>query len=291
MKILVTGSQGQLGRACVQLLGDDAIPFAANALDVTDAAAVQTVFQQLKPDAIINCAGFTHVDRAEQDADRCTAVNAAAVVHLARACERIGAVLVQISSDYVFGADQDRREPYVETDPPGPQNVYGHSKLQGERNATICSRHFVVRTCGLYGPSPQHNNFVDKMLQLARQRDQLQVVDDQTCSPTYVVHLARAIRFLLDTSAYGVYHVVNSGATSWYAFAAEVFRLAGVDVRLAPITSAQFGAVAPRPRYSVLATAKYHQLAKCHEQGGPAMPHWTAALREYLTTRKTLPSQ
>jgi dTDP-4-dehydrorhamnose reductase len=175
-----------------------------------------------------------------------------------------------------------RDRPYSETDPPGPQGVYARSKLAGEKAAAQTRRHFVVRTCGLYGhrPRPTLSNFVDTMLRLSRERDELRVVDDQHCAPTYVHHLARAIHFLLQTEAYGLYHVTNQGAITWRGFAAEIFRQAGLSVRLIPITTADYGARAPRPAYSLLDTGKYHAL------GGPAMPVWNQALADYLAERR-----
>jgi dTDP-4-dehydrorhamnose reductase len=187
--------------------------------------------------------------------------------------------LVQISTDYVFGGDAARRTPYRESDEPSPLGVYGWSKLEGERRAAGWAKHVIVRTCGLYGPAAPRSggNFVATMLRLGRQRGRLRVVADQCCTPTYVPHLAGAIRFLLGVGAPGLYHVVNAGATTWHDFAAEIFRQAGLAVSLEPITAAQYGAPAPRPAYSVLDTGKYHALP-----GAPPMPAWQKALAEYL---------
>lgn len=279
MRIAVTGAGGQLGGELCRRLGAGAIPLDLPEVDLTDAEQVRRALGEARPAAVINTAAYTLVDRAEQESARCWAVNAAAVGHLAGACRELECPLVQVSTDYVFGLDAGRTIPYVEDDKPGPLGVYGQSKLGGERQAAAYERHFVVRTCGLYGqkgPRTSAASFVDTMLRLGRERPQLRVVDDQHCTPSYVPHVARAILFLLDTRAYGTYHVVNSGEATWYDFAAEIFRQAGIEVSLARISTSDYNAPAPRPRYSLLDTTKYHAL------GGPAMPSWREALAEYL---------
>ena len=285
MNIAVTGAQGQLGGELCRQLGAGAVGLDLPELDLTDRDGVLRQLLQIHPAAVVNTAAYTQVDKAEEDAPQCRAVNAEGVAHLVEACRRLDCPLVQISTDYVFGADADRSTPYRETDPPGPQGVYAHSKLEGERRAAGWARHFIVRTCGLYGrPGPRSpGNFVETMLRLGRERDRLRVVDDQHCTPSYVPHVARAIRFLLGSGAYGTYHVVNSGQTTWYGLASEIFRLAGLPVVLEPISTAEYGAAAPRPGYSVLDTAKYHALPDC-----PVMPTWQAALAEHLSSRTPL---
>lgn len=279
MSIAVIGAEGQLGSELSRQLGAEALPLDLPQVDVTDSRQVMERLSTLRPAVVVNCAAYTLVDRAEQETEICRAVNADAVRHLADAAQRIDFVLVQISTDYVFGGDALRNKPYVEADPPAPQGVYARTKLAGERFAAAWSKSFVVRTSGLYGVTPRRNNFVETMLRLAEERREVRVVDDQQCSPTYVAHLAQAIKFLVRTSAYGTYHVVNSGGTTWYRFAQEIFRLAHRDVIVKPITTAEFGAPAPRPAYSVLDTSRYHSL------GGPPMPSWREALSEYLRVR------
>jgi dTDP-4-dehydrorhamnose reductase len=315
MSIVVTGAYGQLGAELCRRLGANAIPLDIDTLDLTDGQAVADKLLALKPTAVINCAAYTQVDKAESEPEKCRAVNAGAVEHLARVCGTLDCPLVQISTDYVFGATPDRPRPWREDDPPAPQGVYARTKLEGERIAARWAKHLIVRTCGLYAPRCDQRaaNFVKTMLRLGATRSELRVVDDQCCTPTYVPHLARAIVFLLGCgkgdsprptfgrcpperpfgcsaqmgtvpfsasqtapAPWGTYHVTNTGQATWREFAVEIFRLAGMKVAVRPITTAEYGAAAPRPSYSVLDTSAYHRL------GGPAMPDWRAALAEYF---------
>src|SRR5205085_9848553 len=178
---------------------------------------------------VINCAAYNLVDRAEDEPDAAFAVNAWAVRELATACNELGSVLVHFSTDHVFGLDAARRTPYAEDDPPGPVNVYGLSKLSGEYLVrALCPRHFIVRTCGLYGiwgSGGKGGNFVETMLRLAREGKPLRVVDDQECTPSYTVDIATATAALIATDRYGLYHLTNSGSCSWYDFARAIFGL------------------------------------------------------------------
>lgn len=276
MRILVTGANGQLGRELCRQLAPPVIALSRAQLDISDEPSVQQTLHRCRPDVVINCAAYTKVDRAEEELDRCFQVNAQAVRHLARVCQRLGARFVQISTDYVFGSDTPRHHPYCESDAPQPQGIYAYSKLAGEEEATLAEHHLIVRTCGLYGDAPQGGNFVKTMLRLGSQRDELQVVDDQRCTPSYVAHVARGVCHLIDAKAGGLYHVVNAGSATWCEFAREIFRLTNNPVQVCPITTAQFAAAAPRPRYSVLDTTKYLRT------GGPELPSWQDALQEYL---------
>jgi dTDP-4-dehydrorhamnose reductase len=292
MSIVVTGADGQLGGELCWRLGGRAIPLDIDTLDLTDGQAVSERLLALKPAAIINCAAYTQVDKAESEPEKCRAVNAGAVEHLVRVCGSLDCPLVQISTDYVFGEAPAERRPWRETDPTSPQGVYARTKLEGERIAAQHPKHLIVRTCGLYARrcDQRATNFVKTMLRLGGTRSELQVVDDQCCTPTYVPHLARAILFLLgcgkgdsphwSASPWGTYHVTNTGQAIWREFAIEIFRLAGMNVTVRPITTAEYGAAAPRPSYSVLDTSAYHRL------GGPAMPDWKAALAEYFGPAK-----
>jgi dTDP-4-dehydrorhamnose reductase len=284
MRIVVTGSLGQLGGQLCRLLGPEATGLDLPEFDLTDHRGVLRRIEELAPDVVINCAAYTHVDRAEAEPQRCRAVNVSGVAYLAEACRRTGASLVQISTDYVFGADPARQTPYREDDPPGPVNVYGLSKLESEHHAKAAPRWLIVRTCGLYGRLGPRTagNFVETMIQQAKQRGRLRVVADQHCTPSYVGHVAQAIRFLVAVRATGIYHVVNQGQTTWYEFAREIFRILGWPVQVEPISSGQWHSPARRPSYSVLDASKYLALP-----GRPDLPPWQEALREYLALRET----
>ena len=288
MRVAVTGAYGQLGESC--RLGSNAIPLDIDTLDLTDGQAVADRMSALKPGAVINCAAYTQVDQAESEPEKCRAVNATAVEHLARACGAIDCPLVQISTDYVFGAVRSEPRPWREDDLPLPQGIYARTKLEGEQAAARHPKHWIVRACGLYArPSDQRaTNFVRTMLCLGGMQPELRVVADQHCTPTYVPHLARAIVFLVGAGGgrpapWGMYHVTSAGQTTWCDFAAEIFRQAGMRVAVRPITTEEYGAPAARPSYSVLDTAAYRRL------GGPPMPDWKAALAEYFAELKNSP--
>ena len=280
-KIAVTGAQGQLGSELCRRLSGRAIPLDWPEFDLTNPDKMNETLHALHPSAVINTAAYTQVDRAEEESQRCWAINADGVGCLAKACEELDVPLVQISTDYVFGGDLTRSTPFREDDSPAPQGKYASSKLAGEQQASAWRQHIIVRSCGLYGKpglNTAASNFVDTMLRLARQGKALRVVADQHCTPTYVPHLATAVLFLLECRHFGIYHVVNSGLTTWHEFACETFRLAGLNPSVERITTAHYGAKAPRPLYSVLDTSKYRSL------GGPEMPAWQVALKEYLET-------
>lgn len=285
MKIAVTGALGQLGGELCRQLGAAAHPLDIDTLDLTDRQAVLDRMLTLKPEAIIHCAAYVQVDKAESEPDKCQAVNVMAVEHLVEACRLLDCPLVQISTDYVFGAAPVERRPWREDDPPSPQGVYARTKLQGELAAAQYERHLIVRTCGLYARPADSRavNFVRTMLRLGGVQPELRVIADQYCTPTYVPHLVRAILFLAGATTgrpapWGIYHVTNTGQTTWFEFATEIFRQAGMDVVVRPISTAEYGAPAKRPAYSVLDTAAYHRL------GGPPMPDWKSALVEYFAS-------
>jgi len=282
-RFLVTGAYGQLGSELCRLLGSAAVAVDIDDLDLTDGKAVRAMLGDSQPEVVINCAAYTQVDQAENDEDAARAVNAVAVKHLARACGEIDSLLVQISTDYVFGGSGDRTSPYREDEPPFPQCVYARTKREGELAASRHPKHLIVRTCGLYArPTDERaNNFVRTMLRLGRSHGELRVVSDQQCTPSFVPHVAGAVLYLAGIAGckpapWGIYHVTNHGATNWHDFAVELFRLAGMRVSVEAISTAEYGAVAPRPAYSVLDTTAYDRL------GGPAMPSWESALAEYV---------
>ncbi len=278
--IVVLGAEGQLGAELCRQLGERAVGLGRHQCDLLEPDRVAEVLKRLQPLVVINTAAYTAVDRAEQEPALCHAMNADAVAALASLCRELDSTLVQISTDYVFGADLSRQVPYAETDAPGAINVYGQSKLAGERHAAAWKKHLVVRTCGLYGRRKQSapSNFVETMLRLARERDRLRIVDDQRCTPSYVIHVARAIVFLSESNARGIYHVTCDGEATWHEFATEIFRLARLSPQVDRISTAEYAVAASRPLYSVLATSKYQATA------GAALPHWKAAIAEYMQT-------
>lgn len=278
MQTVIIGAQGQLGSELARRL-DAAVPLGRSEIDIADAGSVAAALDERQPELVINAAAYNLVDRAEEEPERAMAVNADGPRNLARWCAGHGATLVHVSTDYVFGADSQRDWPYSEEDAPGPISAYGRSKLAGERYVrTECPRHFVVRTCGLYGRSPtqQKGNFVSTMLRLGRERDELRIVDDQRCTPTSVADLADALVALIETERYGLYHATNAGSATWREFAEEIFRIAGLQVRVVPISSAEYGARAQRPAYSVLDCTRLASVL------GRPLPHWKTALAEFL---------
>ena len=279
MKVVVTGALGQLGARLVDALGHEAIGLDLPKFDLTDRLCVVDQLMDLRPNVIVNAAAYTLVDQAEEEPERARAVNVDGVAHLVEACRKLDALLVQISTDYVFGGDEKRTIPYRETDPPAPLGIYGKTKLEAERVAAGWVKHLIVRTSGLYGPlAPRGGgNFVATMLRLAKTRKRIDVVDDQHCSPSYTPNVARAVASLIDQQARGTYHVVNRGATTWHEFTVELFRLTGLPIEIAPIRSDQYPSVARRPAYCVLDTQRYDSLP-----GRYHLPSWQEALAEHV---------
>jgi dTDP-4-dehydrorhamnose reductase len=218
------------------------------------------------PDVVLHAAAWTDVDGAEADPQEAAAVNVGGTRHVAE----LGVPLVYYSTDYVF--DGRKADPYVESDAPNPLSAYGRTKLHGEGAAG--ERAWIVRSSGLF--APWGKNFVTKMLQLGRDRDEVAVVDDQRTAPTYVGHLAAATRELLERP-FGVWHVAAEGDCTWAEFAEAVFEEAGIDCRVRRISSEELGRPAPRPAYSVLRS----------EKGAPRLPHWREGLRECLLQLRT----
>lgn len=279
--IAVIGANGQLGHELCRLI-DPArlVPLTHADVELTNAQSIAKALDPIAPRIVINAAAFNHVDDAESNPAPAFETNAFGVRELAGACHRLNATLVHFSTDYVFGLDSGRDRPYEEADTPGPVSVYGLSKLAGEHLIRItCPNHFVIRTCGLYGKhgvGGKGRNFVETMLRLGRERGEVRVVNDQVCTPTLCSDLAAATIKLAERDAFGTYHWTNSGSCSWYEFAVEIFRKAGLSVRCEPISSAQFGARAMRPPYSVLSTAKFQKL------GFEAPRNWQDAVGDYL---------
>jgi len=273
--ILVVGANGMLGCDLTALLGDRGHGVDIADIDITSPESVLKVIGALKPEVVINCAAYTDVDGCESNIETAMAVNGEGVAYLAMACRDLGALLVQVSTDYVF--DGGKGTPYVEDDAPCPLSVYGESKLAGEMNAASCPEYLIVRTQWLYGLHGK--NFVETMLRLGAEKDELTVVDDQIGSPTWTVDLARAIIALIDSGCRGIYHAANSEYCSWNGFAQAIFEEAGLHVSVRPMTTTELNRPARRPLYSTL------ECSKLTGDTGFRPQAWRNALQEYLKLR------
>jgi dTDP-4-dehydrorhamnose reductase len=274
--ILVVGAKGMLGQDLMTQLSGDVRGVDIGEIDITSLQSVDEVLGGLKPQVVINAAAYTDVDGCETNKELAVQVNGEGVAHLALVTRQIGARLVQVSTDYVF--DGSKGTPYLEDDPPGPLSVYGESKYAGELNARLNPDHLIVRTQWLYGLHGK--NFVETMLRLATEKQELAVVDDQIGSPTWTVDLSLAIKALLDSGCTGIYHAANSGFCSWNEFARAIFSESGIPMTVNPLSTAELNRPAPRPLYSTLDCGK---LAR--DAGFQPQP-WRDALKEYLEKRK-----
>jgi len=283
-RIAIIGANGQLGRDLVmRLLGSaEVLPLTRRDADVRDLLAVRTALAPFRPDIVINTAAFHKVDLCEDDPWSATSVNVLGTHNVARVCRELDAQLVYISTDYVFSGQTDR--PYREDDVAEPINVYGATKLAGERVALeTWPRTLVVRTSGLFGAagaSGKGGNFVETMLRLGHERGKVRVVTDQVLSPTSTSDLAGMIAQAVQTGVCGTLHLTNSDYCSWFEFARAIFEIAGVDAVVEPTTTAEFGARARRPAFSVLGHERLRSL------GLPEPRPWRQALTDYLVVRR-----
>jgi dTDP-4-dehydrorhamnose reductase len=257
---------------------DEIIGWDIEEMDIQKEDESITKVEKLRPEIVIHIAAYTDVDGCERDQEKAFAVNAEGTKHVVLAASKCRAKIVYLSTDYVF--DGEKGEPYLESDLPHPLNVYGHSKLKGERYVQEEMKDFlVIRTQWLYGPFGR--NFVDSILQQAKVKRALSIVNDQLGSPTYTLDLARAVSELIRVEARGIFHVTNSDSCTWYAFAETILKLAGVDrVKVLPISSKELGRPATRPSYSVLSGQKLKK------ETGMTMRSWTEALEDYLSTHR-----
>jgi dTDP-4-dehydrorhamnose reductase len=285
VKVVVTGANGQLGTdLCRALHNFDVIALTHVDIEIADIASVRESILKHKPAVIINTAAYVRVDDCEDEKDKAFRVNALGARNVAVVAQELGAKLVHISTDYVFGGEiEPRTTPYTEFDTPVPLSIYGKSKLAGENLVRhLCQKHFIIRSSGLFGvagSSGKGGNFIETMLRLAKERDELKVVNDQVFSPTYTKDLAWKIAQLITTDYYGIFHITNRGACSWYEFTKEMLRLAGLKTSVVPITSDQYPQKARRPRYSVLDNSHLRLL------GMDDMRPWQEALKDYLVAR------
>jgi len=279
MNILITGCNGQLGNE-IQLLQAQYAQHTwlntdVNELDITDKAAIERFVEENEIDGIVNCAAYTAVDKAESDPQLARKLNAEAPAYLAEAVAKRGGWMVQVSTDYVF--DGTKHTPYVETDEPCPNSVYGQTKLEGEQAVSkLCPNAMIIRTAWLY--SEFGNNFVKTMIRLGREREQLGVIFDQVGTPTYAHDLAMVIMTAIDNGIKpGVYHFSNEGVTSWYDFTKSIHRLSGINTcQVSPLHTAEYPTPACRPAYSVL------DKTKIKAAYGIEIPHWEESLAKCI---------
>lgn len=276
MRVLVTGVKGQLGHDVVEELekrGHAAVGVDIEEMDITDAAGVERVITEADVEAVIHCAAYTAVDAAEDNVDVCRRVNADGTENVAEVCKKLDLKMMYISTDYVFNGQGTRAwEPDDERE---PLNVYGQTKCEGELAVEKhLSRYFIVRIAWVFGVNGK--NFIRTMLNLGKTHDSLTVVDDQVGSPTYTYDLARLLVDMIETDRYGRYHATNEGLCSWYEFACEIFRQAGMKVNVSPVDSASYPSKAKRPMNSRMSKEKLD------ENGFVRLPTWQDALSRYL---------
>lgn len=282
MKVFVTGSKGQLGYDVVNELekrGHTAIGVDIEELDITDAEAVDKMITEAAPDAVIHCAAWTAVDAAEDNEEKCRQVNVYGTENIAKVCKKLDCKMMYISTDYIFDGKGTR--PWEPDDPvTTPLNVYGQTKYEGELAVRDnVEKFFIVRIAWVFGKG---KNFIKTMLNLAKTHDHLTVVNDQYGTPTYTYDLARLLVDMIETDKYGNYHATNEGGyITWYDFACEIFRQAGVDIEVEPVSSAQYAAKAKRPENSRM------NKQKLVDNGFELLPDWKDALGRYLRTIKT----
>jgi len=281
MKVAIIGANGQLGSDLVEVFGEEAIPLTHRDLDVTDPNSLQ-LLRDIQPDMVINTAAYVRVDEAEVEVEEAFRVNAIGAWNIAKICAVLNLINVYISTDYVF--DGTKGQPYAEDDVPNPINVYGLSKYTGELFTQNYSRqYYTVRVSSLYGKAGARGkggNFVEFMIQKAKNGEEIKVVEDQFMSPTYTKDVAEMLkRFLAMEPAVGVYHMVNEGCCSWYEFTREIFKILGWDVPVTSMKSDELERLAKRPVFSALKNTKLEKL-RLH------MRTWQYALRDYLNERK-----
>lgn len=276
MKVLITGGPGMLGRdveGAARDVGHETVVLSRSELDVSDREAVEQAFIEHYPGAVVNCAAWTNVDGAEEHEVEATDANGDGAGNVAAASAAVGAAVVHPSTDYVF--DGTKEQGYVESDRVNPISAYGRSKLVGEREvAAFNPRHWIVRSSWLFGIHGR--NFVETMLGLAQDREEVVVVRDQIGCPTYTRHLAAGLVRLLDGEDYGIHHMAGGGRCSWYDFAVEIFKQTGVDCRVLSMTSDMLERPAPRPAFSVLVSEREHPVL---------LPDWREGLTDYLAER------
>lgn len=278
MRVLITGAKGMLGQALAQVFaeGNELFLWDRDETDITQKQVVSSKLSVLKPDLVINAAAYNNVDGAETDTAVAEAVNGYAVGYLAKVCKQLQVPLVHYSTDYVFAGT--KIDGYVETDEPQPISRYGASKYLGEQELQKhTDQYYLIRLSKLFGreaaSAASKKSFVDMMLNLARTKTELDMVDEELSCPTYALDLAKLTKDLVEgEKPFGIYHGTNSGAVTWYGFAQEIFKISGIDVKLNPVSAAKFPRPAKRPRYGILLNTKL-----------PSARPWQEALKEFLS--------
>lgn len=277
MKVLVTGTKGQLGYDVVNELekrGHTAVAVDIEEMDITDAVSVERVITEAEVEAVIHCAAYTAVDAAEDNVEICRRVNAEGTKNIAKVCKKLDLKMIYISTDYVFDGEGER--PWEPDDERYPLNVYGQTKYEGELAVEkYLEKYFIVRIAWVFGVNGK--NFIKTMLKLSETHEELNVVDDQVGSPTYTYDLAVLLVDMVESDKYGRYHATNEGLCTWYEFAKEIFRQAGVEVKVNPVTSDMFPAKAKRPKNSRMSKEKLDA------NGFHRLPTWQDALERYLS--------
>lgn len=286
MKIAVIGADGQLGTDICQILTQENHDISALTIDHIEVSSIQSVssvLKEIKPQLVINTAAFHHVEKCEDDPQKAFAVNAIGPRNISLVCNEIDAVLLQISTDYVF--DGKKRAPYIETDKPMPLNVYANTKLSGEHFVeAIAKKYYILRVSGIYGKSPCLGkgglNFVELMIKLSKEREEVRVVDDEFLTPTPTLEVSRQIAKLINADApYGIYHTTSEGSCSWYQFANEIFQITKPNIKFNKANPGEFAVKVNRPQYSVLENKALKDL------GINILRHWKDGLHEYLASR------
>ncbi|MBU4421483.1 dTDP-4-dehydrorhamnose reductase [Candidatus Parcubacteria bacterium] len=278
MKILILGVKGMLGQELKHaFLGAEVLAWDFEELDITNEIEVKEKIREQKPDVVINAAAYNNVDKAEIEKNKAVLLNGYALGYIAKACKEAGAIFIHYSTDYVF--DGKRKEGYKEMDIPKPVSAYGASKLLGEiETAKNTDKYYIIRLSRLFGKTGDgisvKKSFVDTMLDLAKSKNEIEVIDEELSSPTYAPDLAERTKYIVESKQpFGIYHSAGSGACTWYEFASEIFKQKGADIKVVPVSGDKFPRNALRPKYSVLLNTKL-----------PPMRDWKEVLSNYLAT-------
>ena len=278
MRVLVTGVNGQLGYDVVKELkkrGHNPVGVDREQMDLTVPSQIKECIQKVNPEAIIHCAAYTAVDAAEDNEELCRQVNSYATRDIAEQAKKLDIPMIYISTDYVFDGQKRLEDKYMELDKTNPQNIYGKTKLEGELYVKeLLEKYYIVRISWVFGENG--NNFINTMLKLSENREELNVINDQIGSPTYTKDLAPLLVDMIESDKYGIYHATNEDYCSWYEYAKEIFKIADINIKVNPILSSQYSTKAKRPTNSKL------NKNKLIDNGFRKLPSWKTAVKEYI---------